>query len=220
MRATQIRRLAEGLLSTVHRGTAFENRSLSLLQSSMSMSLTRVGGRGDGGIDLTGWWWLPEQLSPSEQHPPTQWSITNRRRLRVLAQCKAETKKMGPAHLRELEGVVYKHVATSAPSHPTPDAPIIALLISASAFTRPCLLAAHASPVPLLLVHLPPGASAAPGAAFGNPALLAARGVLRGEVEVRWERGAGVGAGAGRPALWWCGRPLANWTPAPGAAAQ
>jgi hypothetical protein len=59
MRLTQIRRFPERFLSTVHRGTAFEYRALALLTKHMSMSLTRVGGSYDGGVDLIGWWWVP-----------------------------------------------------------------------------------------------------------------------------------------------------------------
>ena len=60
MRLTRIVQNVSAHLSNVHRGTAFEKRSLELLQSTMSMSLTRVGGKSDGGVDLLGWWWLPE----------------------------------------------------------------------------------------------------------------------------------------------------------------
>ena len=382
MRFTQIRRFPDRLLSTVHRGTAFEYRALALLTKHMSMSLTRVGGSHDGGIDLLGWWWVPcekpcayRAMSSVASPPPLKsfymlalrrvtsrpadlvWSnplheknnpdsvfflslsdpleattsapepprrnpnsnAANRRRLRVLAQCKAEKRKMGPAYLRELEGVVYRYAALAAttplapapapasdsslllrdsnstsddqppppppPPRPTtttaafvPAAtrmammtppttamdhhhpPVVAILVSESAFTRNCLLAAHSSPLPFLLVHLPPtsstststststgdgggsaGASAELGAIFGNPALVSARGVLGGELEIRWERGTGTGAGAGagtsagtpssggapdaassgdahggsdgRPGLWWQGRPLPSWTP-------
>ena len=185
---------------------------------------------------------------------------------------------MGPAYLRELEGVVYKYAATATttgiPPHPsesesprvpqaiisngspnpTPpppakEPPPIALLVSESAFTRHCLLAAHASPLPFLLVHLPPhpppttmgassvtggggsGGSSAIGAIFGNPALVSAKGVLGGELEIRWERGGSIpsgvsssqssgmlGGAAGRPRLWWQGQPLPNWTPEVGGA--
>jgi hypothetical protein len=59
MRLTQVVRFSEKILSAVHRGTAFENRALSLLSEHMSMSLTRVGGSNDGGVDLIGWWWVP-----------------------------------------------------------------------------------------------------------------------------------------------------------------
>jgi hypothetical protein len=203
-------------------------------------------------------------------------TIANRRRLRVLAQCKAEKRKMGPAYLRELEGVVHRYAAAATttgilphPSeskfprvpqatamvpnddpNPTPtEPPPIALLVSESAFTRHCLLAAHASPLPSLLVHLPPppntstsgsgggggsGSSNAIGAVFGNPALISAKGLLGGELEIRWERGgSGSGSGVpssqssgmltgggGRPRLWWQGQPLPSWTPEAGADAD
>jgi hypothetical protein len=197
---------------------------------------------------------------------------------------------MGPAYLRELEGVVYRHAVASASasasvgtgglaaaSHPslsrrlprdfgsnsgddalhlksasvsaaaasmtpgttatrTEDPPIVALLVSQSAFTRNCFLAAHASPLPFLLVHLPENSTGtsdtdsgdetgvALGTVFGNPALVSASGVLGGELEIRWERGergpvatapspSGVLDGSGRPRLWWQGQPLPSWTP-------
>lgn len=60
MRLTRVIR-SEKLLSNVHRGTAFEYRALSLLTEHMSMSLTRVGGCNDGGVDLIGWWWIPSR---------------------------------------------------------------------------------------------------------------------------------------------------------------
>jgi Protein of unknown function (DUF2034) len=53
------------LLSTVQRGTAFEYRALALLTKHLSMSLTRVGGSYDGGIDLIGWWWVPSATNPA-----------------------------------------------------------------------------------------------------------------------------------------------------------
>ncbi|KAI0305123.1 hypothetical protein B0F90DRAFT_1625287 [Multifurca ochricompacta] len=219
MHFNRIHRSSERLLSTVHRGTAFEKRASSLLMEHMSMSLTRVGGSYDGGVDLIGWWWLPS----GQPSTCADWSIANRRRLRILAQCKAEKRKVGPAYLRELEGVVYKHVATAAlesPSSHIPQAtistptepPPVAVLVSESPFTRNCLLAAHTSLLPFLLVHLPPSGPGPLGAVFGNPALVSERGLLRGELEIRWERDAAM-AGNGRPGLWWQGHPLPNWTP-------
>ena len=191
---------------------------------------------------------LPTSHFLDPLHPtaePRSWDTVNRRRLRVLAQCKAEKRKMGPAYLRELEGVVYRYAntldsssphvsrdpASSCPPQSTPTSatmtasdppsPPVALLVSESAFTRNCLHAAHASPLPFLLVHLPPstsstGAADAPGTVFGNPALVSARGVLGGEIEIRWERAGAPSSealGNGRPGLWWQGRPLPSWTP-------
>ena len=127
-------------MSTVHQGTAFEERSLAMLHKTMSMSLKRVGGREDGGIDLLGWWWLPatdnnnnsllndddhdipptttsssSSSSSSSSHPPPPPSSSNRRRIRVIGQCKAEKKKLGPKFVRELEGVLFRFLTMSAP---------------------------------------------------------------------------------------------------------
>ena len=127
---------------------------------------------------------------------------------------------MGPGYLRELEGVVYRYAAAAprdlphydAPAPAEAEAPPVALLVSESVFTRKCLLAANASPLPFLLVHLPPNGPGKLGAIFGNPALVSAKGVLRGELEIRWEHGVPF-VGNGRPRLWWQGRPLPSWTP-------
>ncbi|KAF5334756.1 hypothetical protein D9611_012935 [Ephemerocybe angulata] len=106
-------------LSTVHRGVAFEQRALNLLKEYFSMSLTRVGGRGDGGIDLLGWWWLPSiytsAVSPSStsSSPDTGLQQQRQLRIRVVGQCKAEKKKLGPNYVRELEGVMYRLRATA-----------------------------------------------------------------------------------------------------------
>ena len=311
MRLTQIHRFSERLLSNVQRGTAFEHRALELLKKHMSMSLTHVGGSYDGGVDLIGWWWVPTKdyittracanaylsRSPlSSLHclsdpldatvaPMGSATIANRRRFRVIVQCKAEKKKMGPAYLRELEGVVHSYAAAATitgiqphPSEsefpcdpqamfsnedpkPTPTAeakepasplppPLIAVLVSQSAFTRRCRLAANASPLPVLLVHIPPlpppsanssggsggddggggGGGGAIGTIFGNPALLSAKGVLGGKLEIRWEYGGASGGilsskqplgmlsgvVTGRPGLWWQGQPLPSWTPEAG----
>lgn len=97
------------MLSTVHKGLAFEQRALSLLQNNLSMSLTSVAGRGDGGIDLQGWWWLPQLTSAGSLdtagtkqsgegvYGSASFSATQdlvRRKVRVIAQCKAESRKV------------------------------------------------------------------------------------------------------------------------------
>ena len=201
-------------LSTVHRGNAFEERSLKLLEQTMSMSLKRVGGKEDGGIDLVGWWWLPELSSNASQ--PCSNSPGRRRRIRVIGQCKAEKKKLGPNHVRELEGVVYRFL--NAPTIKTESllpidtspSSLVALLISQSAFTKSTILHAQSSPIPFFLLHLPPPTDAfldsenSPGrlgSALCNPALFGAQGLLKGHMDVRWERHH-LGDG-GRPALWW-----------------
>lgn len=160
-------------LSAVHRGTAFEQRSLQLLQVHLSMALRRVGGRSDGGIDLVGWWWLPFVTESDNIHRPGALPDTDgllRRRLRVLAQCKAEKKKFSPKYVREMEGVWHLQsrssmpLATHSPSPPSslayesiaPDMyPTVALLLSESPFSQLTVLHAYRSTVPFLLIHLP-----------------------------------------------------------------
>ncbi|KAG1803348.1 uncharacterized protein BJ212DRAFT_1571147 [Suillus subaureus] len=172
------------------------------------MSLKRVGGKSDGGVDLLGWWWLP--LSSDSQSTPI---TPPRRRIRVLAQCKAEKKKFSPNYVREMEGVWHMHAQDRSPSgSPTPVSELgtVALLLSESKFTTATLTRALGSSVPFLLMHLPPPplVSSDPdvettlgevGSAFWNPALGGAQGLLRGELDVRWERDLG---GGGRPGLW------------------
>ncbi|KAG6379858.1 hypothetical protein JVT61DRAFT_10418 [Boletus reticuloceps] len=164
-------------LSAVHRGTAFEQRSLQLLQTHFSMSLRRVGGKSDGGIDLIGWWWLPFATDSDPIHRPGALPDSNgllRRRIRVLAQCKAEKKKFTPKYVREMEGVWHLQARSSPslaahPSSPTPSLPssltyepivpdaypIVALLLSESPFSQSTALHAYRSTVPFLLIHLP-----------------------------------------------------------------
>lgn len=208
-----------GTLSTVARGTAFEQRSLQLLQECFSMSLKRVGGKSDGGVDLLGWWWLPLSSGPQST------SITPpRRRIRVLAQCKAEKKKFSPNYVREMEGVWHMHVqahSLSESSTPVSELGTVALLLSESNFTTATLTRALGSSVPFLLMHLPSPppissdsrvetALGEVGTAFWNPALGGAQGLLRGELDVRWERDQ---RGGGRPGLWYHDKRVQNWTP-------
>lgn len=193
------------------------------------MSLKRVGGKADGGIDLLGWWWLP---APSNSLPDHNSSNT-RRRIRVIGQCKAEKRKTGPKYVRELEGVLFRFLTGSLGIHNSPDPdfveftkpytshpPTIALLMSESEFTKSSILRANSSPIPFFLLHLPaivnPHATEADdlgnlSMALCNPALCGTDGLLQGRMELRWERHE-FGAG-GRPALWWGNQRLRNWTP-------
>ncbi|KAK7046709.1 hypothetical protein R3P38DRAFT_2506932 [Favolaschia claudopus] len=199
-----------GVLSTTYQGTLFEERSMKILQDHLSMSLRRVGGKSDGGIDLMGWWWLPNSdkssVSKDELH---------RRRLRVLAQCKAEKRKPGPKYVREMEGVLHRHMLSLST---TTQYPLVALLVSESPFTKGTILRAQSSPVPFFLLHLPPETDDSDtepeaddqriGSAVWNPAL--SRGLLGGMMEARWER---APSGVGRPGLWWAGQRLQSWVP-------
>ena len=163
--------------TTVAKGTAFEQRSLAVARKRLSMFLRRVGGKSDGGIDLTGWWWLPHASEMAQSlHASNLPQPPSRRRIRVLAQCKAEKKKIGPNYVREMEGVLYQY--RGAPPQPStapltgslpssseqteednPSSlghPIVALFISESPFTKSTMLRALSSTVPFLLLHLPP----------------------------------------------------------------
>lgn len=188
--------------STTFRGTSFEIKAQSLLQSHLSMSMTRVGGSGDDGIDLQGWWWLPSQLKLKRRLE----SGTDHQRFRVLAQCKAEKKTFGSKYVREMEGVLSRFMHTKPP----PAFPFVALLISESAFTPPTLKRAMSSTVPFLLIHLPPNEYNTIGSALWNPALGSESGLLEGQVDLRWER---TVDGDGRPGLWYARQRLENWTP-------
>jgi hypothetical protein len=78
------------LKSTVYVGTHYEYTVQSSLER-LGLSLKRIGGRSDYGIDLLGTWSLPSLPRP----------------LKVIAQCKAFSGKGGaggPANIRELEG--------------------------------------------------------------------------------------------------------------------
>lgn len=92
--------------STVHLGTRYEYLIHSHLTSQLSFSLTRVGGKGDGGVDLIGTWTLPEPASlPAAK-----------RSFRVLCQAKrmSPNRGPGPALMRELEGTVMSATGSGA----------------------------------------------------------------------------------------------------------
>lgn len=73
--------------STTYVGTHYEYTVQSALEG-LGMSLKRVGGKSDYGIDLLGTWSLPSAPQP----------------LKVLIQCKAFARKIEPSQARELEG--------------------------------------------------------------------------------------------------------------------
>ncbi|KAI5451592.1 hypothetical protein NCC49_001577 [Naganishia albida] len=145
-------------LPTTILGNGYELHCLRLLQEQMHMSLTRIGGKGDGGVDLRGWWNMP---SPTESTPKT--TDKRQRRIRVLAQCKAEKQRPGPKLIREMEGVARREHdlsrddATIDFSKPGTSASesILALLCSRSGFSPNAVVEANRSRIPMLLLHIP-----------------------------------------------------------------
>lgn len=73
--------------STTYVGTHYEYTARSALER-LGMTLKRIGGKSDYGIDLLGTWSLPSAAEP----------------LKVLIQCKAFARKIEPSQVRELEG--------------------------------------------------------------------------------------------------------------------
>ncbi|KAJ5084034.1 hypothetical protein NUU61_008613 [Penicillium alfredii] len=82
-------RISLAKASTVFVGTHYEYTVLQSLRR-YALTLHRVGGRDDAGIDLVGTWHLPGR--------------EREQALRVLVQCKALKTKLGPNLVRELEG--------------------------------------------------------------------------------------------------------------------
>jgi hypothetical protein len=73
--------------STTYAGTHYEYTVQAALER-LGMTLKRIGGKDDCGIDILGSWSLPSALQP----------------LKVLVQCKNIAKKVDPSQARELEG--------------------------------------------------------------------------------------------------------------------
>lgn len=86
--------------STVYVGTHYEYTVASAL-SRYGISARRCGGASDFGIDLLGTWALP--VPPVPPASPSS-SPSSPRPLRVIVQCKASSRNIGPSVIRELEG--------------------------------------------------------------------------------------------------------------------
>ncbi|WFD21226.1 hypothetical protein MCAP1_003487 [Malassezia caprae] len=162
--------------SAVGRGAAYELACLRTLKSWMGMQLYRTGGAGDCGVDLRGWW-SPEPVGAEAY--------------RVLVQCKAEKRPVGPAIVRELEGTLLRAgwVGQQTQAAET----LFAILASASGFSKQSLLHMRASPLPMLLLHLAADVAQAevpdvlPCQGFvWNDALAGRHGLLRGDYEAIW----------------------------------
>ena len=92
--------------SAVYLGTRYEYLIQRHLSTHLNFTLTRVGGKGDGGIDLIGAWTLPEPRSVN----------VRQRSFRVLCQAKrlGGNRKPGPVLMRELEGTVRGSISGKA----------------------------------------------------------------------------------------------------------
>ncbi|KAE8210697.1 hypothetical protein CF327_g5465 [Tilletia walkeri] len=131
--------------------------------------LERTGGAGDRGVDLTGWWYPPPPPPP----PSTSRSTGNRARVRVLVQCKYQASApLGPVHMRELEGTMYRKGFEARMLGKEDDdnrdsqeiqkdegkiyrVPLLGILTSSTGFSSACARYSLASPFPLLLLHIP-----------------------------------------------------------------
>lgn len=113
--------------STVSVGTAYEMAVHHTLARQLQFELSRVGGAHDRGVDLMGVTRTPHRLS-------------------LVIQCKCESKKLSPRHVRELQGTLVQHLDSSGTT--------MALLASSQGFTSKTVAEALASRLPLSLVHI------------------------------------------------------------------
>ncbi|GAA6049914.1 hypothetical protein JCM3770_007048 [Rhodotorula araucariae] len=158
--------------SSVVLGTAYERAAAAFLASAPQYrlkGLVRVGGAGDQGIDLRGRWpGRPSAHGPSQppllprtdssnplDHAPTATpsSTLPSPAFPVIVQCKAEASRVGPSTVRELEGTLLSQSRLVT----RPTAAHIGILVALSGFSEATIRQAHASALPLALVHLAVG---------------------------------------------------------------
>ncbi|KAM0751998.1 hypothetical protein T439DRAFT_198761 [Meredithblackwellia eburnea MCA 4105] len=117
-------------------GLLYEQASLRFLSNSpLALRLVHVGQSSDKGVDLRGWWSLPQQSGSA--------------RLPVVVQCKAERSKVGARVVRELEGVIGVEGDQKRAKRPT-----IGVLVALSGFSPEAMARAHSSDYPIALLHL------------------------------------------------------------------
>ena len=100
--------------STVFTGTRYEYLTLSSLRR-LGIELAKVGGSGDKGVDLVGFWHLPQWSHTSRQTTPANAVEETQpkkidEKIKVVVQCKRisptarAARSIGPSVVRELEG--------------------------------------------------------------------------------------------------------------------
>ncbi|KAK5956420.1 hypothetical protein OHC33_002997 [Knufia fluminis] len=101
-------------ISSVYLGTRYEYLIQRHLQDELGFSLTRIGGKGDGGVDLIGTWGLPGLSSNSSigssghRGGGCSEGVGTTQTFRVLLQAKrlSSHRKPMPSLMRELEGTL------------------------------------------------------------------------------------------------------------------
>ena len=106
--------------SSVYLGTRYEYLIQRHLQDHLGFDLTRVGGKGDGGIDLIGTWTLPSSsalaIASGNSANGGVTKLSSKPTFRILLQAKrlTNTRKPMPALMRELEGTIISSFSSRA----------------------------------------------------------------------------------------------------------
>ncbi|RAL13755.1 uncharacterized protein BO97DRAFT_341811 [Aspergillus homomorphus CBS 101889] len=117
--------------STTYLGNLYEYTAQAQLRNGAALLLHRTGGRDDKGMDLLGTWHLPGHELP----------------IHVAMQCKAHRRRLGPQHIRELEGTISRRM----PQHWRSDGrPRVGVLVGRAEATPGVRSALRDSPVPLV----------------------------------------------------------------------
>ncbi|KNC82983.1 hypothetical protein, variant, partial [Sphaeroforma arctica JP610] len=121
---------------TVVSGTRYEEHVQAVLHRYM-FDLDRVGGANDKGADLAGSWHLPSDAY--ENRTDNQSSLD--KNTRVMVQCKNYKKKLGPVHVREIEGALGGRAQKT-----------VGLLVTPKGFSPMCISRSDSSAYPLALI--------------------------------------------------------------------
>ena len=189
--------MATASISAVTRGTAYELACMTTLHGWLGMQLYRTGGAGDRGIDLSGWW-EPHKLGPVDSTRSGTIS-KNPSRIRILVQCKAESRQVGPNVVRELEGTMIRALwdkiqAQNQIRAETPaSAAVVGIIASQSGFSKHAMLHMRSSKLPMLCLHLAKRLTKREDEKqlecrgfMWNDALASQEGPLQGRFEVAW----------------------------------